>query len=76
MCLGPPSFLVQFYGSIIISGEDVLYVLDPANGRETGSVKIGGRMGIISPTIVGGTAYLANTWDWIVAVPVGNFVKP
>ncbi|MDA8059884.1 MAG: PQQ-binding-like beta-propeller repeat protein [Nitrospiraceae bacterium] len=61
---------------LFISGGDVLYVLDPVTGRETGSVKIGGRMGIVSPTIVGGTAYLANTWDWIVAVPVGRFVKP
>ena len=30
-------------------------------------------MGIVSPTIVGGTAYLANSYDWVVAVPLSSF---
>jgi outer membrane protein assembly factor BamB len=55
---------------LYISGGDSLYVLDPENGKEIGHLTVGGRMGIVSPTIVGGTAYLANTWDWIVAVPL------
>ena len=60
-----------FYeGSLYIAGGDSLYRLDPATGRETASFRIGGRMGIVSPTIVGGTAYLANSYDWIVAVPL------
>jgi hypothetical protein len=47
-----------------------VYVLDPETGKELSKRKVGGRMGIISPTIVGGTVYLANSWDWIVAMPL------
>ena len=57
---------------LYIAGGDTLYRLDPKTGRETGHLRIGGRMGIISPTLVGGTAYLANTWDWIIAVPLSE----
>ncbi len=60
---------------LFIAGGDTLFLLDPETGKEINSLKIGGRMGIISPTIVGGTAYLANSWDWIVAVPVGALMK-
>lgn len=59
-------------GSLFVAGGDSLYRLDPTTGKETGSVRIGGRMGIISPSIVGGTAYLANSYDWIVAVPLST----
>lgn len=60
-------------GRLYIAGGDSLYRLDPKTGRETGHIRIGGRMGIVSPTIVGGTAYLANSYDWIVAVPLSSF---
>ena len=62
-------------GSLYIAGGDSLYRLDPKTGRETGEIRIGGRMGIVSPTIVGGTAYIANSYDWIVAVPLSE-LKP
>ncbi len=62
-------------GSLYIAGGDSLYRLDPKTGRETGHLRIGGRMGIVSPTIVGGTAFLANSYDWIVAVPLSE-MKP
>ncbi|WP_238974340.1 PQQ-binding-like beta-propeller repeat protein [Leptospirillum ferriphilum] len=57
-------------GRLFIAGEDHVYVLDPETGKELSKRKVGGRMGIISPTIVGGTVYLANSWDWIVAMPL------
>ncbi len=59
-------------GDLYIAGGDSLYRLNPRTGHETGRLKVGGRMGLVSPTIVGGTAYLANSWDWIVAVPLAN----
>jgi len=27
---------------------------------------------IVNPTIVGGTIYLDNSWDWVIAVPVSE----
>ncbi len=54
---------------LYIAGAESVYALNPRTGKEMGRVKIGGRMGIVSPTIVGGTIYLSNTWDWIVALP-------
>lgn len=53
----------------ISTGPD-LYVLNPKNGKEVGHYHVGGRFGIVNPTIVGGTIYLGNSWDWINAVPV------
>ena len=54
---------------LYIAGSRSVYALDPRTGKEIGRAQIGGRMGIVSPTIVGGTVYLSNTWDWIVAIP-------
>jgi outer membrane protein assembly factor BamB len=54
---------------LYIAGAENVYALNPQTGKEIGHVKVGGRMGIVSPTIVGGTIYLSNTWDWIVALP-------
>ncbi|MCL5286180.1 MAG: PQQ-binding-like beta-propeller repeat protein [Nitrospirae bacterium] len=65
-----------FYeGHLYIAGGASLYRLDPKTGHETGHLRIGGRMGIVSPTIVGGTAYTANSYDWIVAVPLSRFAQ-
>ncbi len=58
------------YGRLFIAGADHVYVLDPKSGKELAKKWIGGRMGIVSPTIIGGTIYLANSWDWILAIPL------
>ena len=64
-------------GRLFIAGEDYVYVLDPGSGKELSKKRIGGRMGIISPTIVGGTLFLANSWDWILAMPLSLWqVRP
>lgn len=53
----------------IATGADV-YALNPSRGTILGSYHVGGRFGIVNPVIVGGTVYLANSWDWISAVPL------
>ncbi len=60
---------------LYISGGDTLYVLDPKTGREISRKVVGGRMGIVSPVVLGGTIYLANSWDWIVAIPISDIAE-
>ncbi|WP_297374622.1 hypothetical protein [Acidiferrobacter sp.] len=45
-----------------------------STGRLIGQKSLGGRFGIVNPVIVGGTIYLDNSWDWILAVPVSAVV--
>jgi outer membrane protein assembly factor BamB len=61
-----------YNGTLYISTGQSVYAIDPSNGKIIGSKEIGGRFGIVSPTIVGGMMYLANSWDWIIAIPVSS----
>ncbi|MBI3545087.1 MAG: PQQ-like beta-propeller repeat protein [Gammaproteobacteria bacterium] len=63
----------SFYdGMLYIAGVDSVYAVDPKTGMLAGKKYIGGRFGLVSPTIVGGTIYLGNSWDWIIALPVAD----
>lgn len=64
---GAPTF---YRGTLYVSTGPSVYALDPATGREIGHKYLGGRFGIVNPVIVGGTMYLANSWDWLMAIPV------
>ena len=66
---GPATF---HDGSLYISTVGSLFALDPKTGALLGKKTIGGRFGIVSPTIVGGTMYLGNSWDWILALPISE----
>ena len=59
-----------YQGVLYISTGPDVYALNPKTGKVLGHRHIGGRFGIASPTIVGGTIYLGNSWDWINALPV------
>ena len=61
-----------YRGTLYVSTGPTLYALDPVTGRVIGHDHVGGRFGIVNPVIVGGTIYLANSWDWLMAVPVGD----
>lgn len=61
-----------YRGALYVSTGLTLYALDPATGRVIGHDHVGGRFGMVNPVIVGGTIYLANSWDWLIAVPVGD----
>ncbi len=64
---GAPTY---YQGALYISTGPDVYALNPRTGRLLGHRYVGGRFGIVSPTIVGGTMYLGNSWDWIDALPV------
>lgn len=59
-------------GKLYIATVGTVYALDPRTGALVGHKEVGGRFGIVSPTIVGGTMYLGNSWDWIVAMPLAE----
>lgn len=61
-----------YKGTLYVSTGPSVYALNPENGQLIGQKEIGGRFGIVNPTIVGGTIYLGNSWDWILAVPVSE----
>ena len=46
--------------------------IDPKDGKLIGQKHIGSRFGIVNSVIVGGTIYLGNSWDWVIAVPVSE----
>ena len=66
---GPATF---YDGTLYIATVDTVYAVDPKTGIVVGKKHIGGRFGIASPTIVGGTIYLGNSWDWLIALPVSE----
>lgn len=51
-----------------------LYAWNPKNGKLLHAVKIGGRFGISNPVVVGGTMFVANSWGWVMAIPVSRVV--
>lgn len=61
-----------YKGDLYISTGTSVYCLDDETGKLKGEKHIGGRFGIVSPTIVGGTIYLGNSYDWIIALPVSE----
>ncbi|MBU2754211.1 PQQ-binding-like beta-propeller repeat protein [Acidithiobacillus sp. CV18-2] len=64
---GAPTY---YQGTLYISTGPDIYAVNPDNGHLIHSYHVGGRFGIVNPTIVGGTMYLGNSWDWVNAVPV------
>jgi len=60
----------MYKGTLYISTGAYVYALNPDSGQLINSVKVGGNFPILSPTIVGGTMYLGNNYDWIIALPV------
>ena len=55
---------------LYISTGTNIFAVDPKTGNMISKKEIGGRFGIVSPTIVGGNIYLGNSWDWVIAVSV------
>lgn len=66
---GPATY---YDGMLYIATVGTLYVVDPTTGTLVNQKHIGGRFGIVSPTIIGGTIYLGNSWDWLIALPVSE----
>ncbi|MHB8383820.1 MAG: outer membrane protein assembly factor BamB family protein [Candidatus Binataceae bacterium] len=49
-----------------------IYAIDSKSGKMIGRKHVGGRFGLVNPVIAGGTVYLANSWDWISALPLSE----
>lgn len=64
---GAPTY---YKGTLYVSTGPSVYALDPKTGKEIHSVHVGGRFGIVSPAIIGGTVFLGNSWDWVNALPL------
>lgn len=48
----------------------VIYAWDAKTGHLLNSKIIGGRFGIDNPVVVGKTMFLANSWGWLMAMPL------
>lgn len=66
---GPATF---YKGTLYVSTGSKVFALNPGTGKLIHSKHLGGRFGIVSPTIVGGTMYLGNSWDWVMALPLSE----
>lgn len=69
---GSPTY---YRDKLYFASVDSLYRLDPNSGEIEAQRKLGGRFGIVNPVIVGGTAYLANSWGWVMAVPLDSLTN-
>jgi len=49
-----------------------VYAWDAQTGKLRHELKVGGRFGIVNPVIVGQTMFLANSWGWIMALPLSE----
>ncbi|MGC9270733.1 PQQ-binding-like beta-propeller repeat protein [Acidiphilium sp.] len=49
-----------------------LFAWNAKTGALVHTVRIGGRFGIVNPVIVGNTMFLANSWGWVIALPVST----
>ena len=66
---GPGS---MYKGVLYIAAGSWVYAVNPKDGSLIGSKKVGGYFPILSPTIVGGTMYLGNNYDWVIALPISE----
>ena len=66
---GAPTY---YRNTLYVSTGEYIYALNPDNGKLVQEHHVGGRFGIVNPVIVGGTIYLSNSWDWLLAVPLSK----
>ncbi len=66
---GAPTFYRRM---LYISTGPNVYAVESSLGNQVGHEYLGGRFGIVDPVIVGGTMYLGNSWDWVMATPVSK----
>lgn len=66
---GAPTF---YQGRLYVATGPNIYALDPKTGTLLSKLHVGGRFGISSPVIIGGTMFLSNSWDWLHAIPLSR----
>lgn len=66
---GGPTY---YKGILYQAAGPYVFALDPKDGRILSKYQAGGRFGIVNPVIVGGTMYLGNSWNWVMAIPLSR----
>jgi hypothetical protein len=64
---GGPTY---YKGLLYQAAGPYIFVLDSQDGRILTKYQAGGRFGIVNSVIVGGTMYLGNSWNWVMAIPL------
>lgn len=64
---GAPTFAD---GAIWIATSQYINAFNAHSGALLASYHVGGRFGIVNPVIAGGTIYVDNSYDWIMAIPL------
>jgi len=67
---GPRGGATYYDGLLWVAGGPYVYAINPKNGEVLTQYYVGGRFGIVNPVIVGSTMFLANSYGWVVAVPL------
>lgn len=69
---GPRGSPTYYHGLLWVAAGKYVYVLNPQNGHVLAIYYVGGRFGIVNPVIAGGTMYLANSYGWVIAIPLSQ----
>lgn len=69
---GPRGSPTYYHGLLWVAAGQYVYVLNPHNGEILTMYYVGGRFGIVNPVIAGGTVFLANSYGWVIALPLSQ----
>ncbi|MBB5254141.1 outer membrane protein assembly factor BamB family protein [Sulfurisphaera ohwakuensis] len=69
---GPRGSPTYYHGLLWVAAGQYIYVLNPHSGKIITMYYVGGRFGIVNPVIAGGTMYLANSYGWVIALPLSQ----
>lgn len=61
-------------GVVWIATSENVNAFNASTGAMLASYHVGGRFGIVNPVIAGGTMYLDDSYDWIMAIPLHNIL--
>jgi len=60
-------------GNVLYFGDGPdIFALDARTGRLLARYRVGGLFGIVNPVVVGGTMYLDNSYNWVMALPLSR----
>ena len=69
---GPRGSPTYYHGLLLVAAGGNIYVLNPHSGRILAAYHVGGRFGIVNPVIAGNTMFLANSYGWVIALPLNE----
>ncbi len=69
---GPRGSPTYYHGLLWVAAGSYIYVLNPKNGNILSMYYVGGRFGIVNPVIAGNTMFVANSYGWVIAIPLSQ----